>query len=1086
MKQFDQQKRQVPVPATNRIRTWLLGGIAVLLFLLVAAVLLGPRLIDAAAIKAKVQAVVSEQTGGQVDYQGIGLSFFPHLAIDLRQASLTIPDLAEGTVAALRISPELIPLLTGDLRLARLELDSPQFSLDLPGTKPKGTPDQPVTLSEIAKSLALAIAPLGPVITGLELQVNNARVAIARNNHRLVEIAGLNLQSRMSLTDPAAARASLQAEISELKIYRNGHPETARGLRLDGSVETAGETTTVKLDRLALVEPALALTGNLTLAPTTPAIALNLAGSDLDVEAIRRTALALAGDTPLVKEIFIYLRGGRVPQISFTSRGEQPSELGKLNNILIKGNLQAGKVSIPAISLDLTEVSGDVFISKGVLQGSGLAAHLDASAGRQGSLRIGLNKKNDLFQLELMLSADLAETQAILRRVVHAPAFTAELEKITNLQGTGQGKLTLGDSLHDIEAKIEVSEMKLSADYQGLPWPITIDQGQLTFGKKQLDLDTFSGSLGQSRFTDLSCRFLWDKDLSLDIGSGRLDLDMAELYPWLASRGGLGDRLQEVERVTGRLALSSLALQGELARPSAWQFAATGTVQDLSVETKAFPDIINIASGGFTVDTRQVTFEKLRTASQDAALTLSGSLKGLPQRLERIDLSLDGSLGPRSVKWLSDRLKVPETYAIRAPLSISKARISWQPDAATSFTGQAAIEQGPAITADVDYRPGQLRIRQLHIKDQYSDAGMVLDLNPDRREFKFIGTLQYETLQAIFVDRPFSSGRLEGDFSVTVPQSGQAKVTTTGQLTGENLPIPLPSGDLLGIDHIALKADGPQIKASITKLTWKNLAWEPVEGTVSLNRDRAEIRLARAKLCGIDSPGLLSLAGDQYSLDLTLEGKDLDVATSYTCLTEGRVKATGSLDFSSKVTAKGKRGELVNSLKGPLEMTLSNGVIERDKLVTRTLEVLNVTEIVKGRLPDLSSTGFAYKTMALQGEFENGKLIIHKYYMDGETLALVGYGEIRLEDGTVKGQLLAAPFKTVDTVIKYMPGVNYLLGGSLVAIPISISGALDDPKVRVMSASAVGSSLYNLAERTITSPFKLFDKINPWGKRKNK
>ncbi len=91
-----------------------------------------------------------------------------------------------------------------------------------------------------------------------------------------------------------------------------------------------------------------------------------------------------------------------------------------------------------------------------------------------------------------------------------------------------------------------------------------------------------------------------------------------------------------------------------------------------------------------------------------------------------------------------------------------------------------------------------------------------------------------------------------------------------------------------------------------------------------------------------------------------------------------------------------------------------------------------------------------------------------------------------LEDKTLDGQLLAAPFKTVNTIIKYIPGVNYLLGGSLVAIPISLAGTLDDPKVEVLSASAVGSSLYNLAERTITSPYKLFETINPWGKQNGK
>ena len=106
--------------------------------------------------------------------------------------------------------------------------------------------------------------------------------------------------------------------------------------------------------------------------------------------------------------------------------------------------------------------------------------------------------------------------------------------------------------------------------------------------------------------------------------------------------------------------------------------------------------------------------------------------------------------------------------------------------------------------------------------------------------------------------------------------------------------------------------------------------------------------------------------------------------------------------------------------------------------------------------------------------------------MDGETLNLIGKGEIDLVGKTLEIQLLAAPFKTVDTIIQYLPGVNYLLGGSLIAIPISITGTLDDPQVTIMSVSAVGSSLYDLAERTITSPFKLLETINPWGKQSGK
>ncbi|MDK9706583.1 MAG: AsmA-like C-terminal domain-containing protein [Desulforhopalus sp.] len=1086
MTEADQQKKQRPAP--TRIRRWLVGGIVTLVLLPAVATLIVPRFIDSGSVKRKIQAAVTEQTGGQVDYQGLGFAFFPRPAIELRQASLSIPGMAEGMVAALRIAPKLASLLTGDLQLARLELDSPQINLQLPGKKPEDTPAQPDASAKPGKSLSLAIAPLVRAIAGLELQVNNAQLGIARSEQKLIDIKGLNLRSGLSMTALDSARASLQLNLDELSIFVNDRQETVKGLTVNGSVEIAGDTRAkVQLDRLALTEPALELTGDLAMAPpATPAITLNLSGSNLDVDAIRKTALALAGDTTPIKQIFDYLRGGKVSRISFTSHGKSPSDLGKLNNIVIKGQLQEGKISIPRIDLHLTEVFGEVVISQGILQGTGLSARLDQSTGRDGSLQIGLTRDNDLFQLQLMVRADLAQTQGILQRLVRAPAFTAELVKITKLQGTAHGKLTLGDSLHAIGAKVEVSEVTLSADYQRVPLPITIAGGRITFEKQMLGLDNLSGSLGQSQFADLSCRFLWEKDLFLNIDSGRFDLAMAEFFPWLASQEGLRDKLQKVTQVTGLVAISAIDFQGEVARPSGWQYAATGMVKDLLVDTTLLPNSTTLASGGFAIDRQKLTLEKIKTLSGDAALTLSGSIHGFPQRLGRIDLSLDGSMGPQSVEWLSDTLKVPKAYAIHAPLSINKAQLAWQANATTSFRGLISIDKGPAIDADVEYQPGQLQVNRLHIKDQYSDATLVFAVNEAQHDYRFIGNLQHETLQTLFVDPQSGSGRLAGDFAVTVPQSGDSKATTKGQLIGERLPIILPSRDFAYLEEMSLNADGSQVKVDISRLTWKNLIWEPVNGTVSFQHDRVDIGINEAKMCGINSLGQFSFAGDEYSLDQTLTGKDLDVATSYACLTEGRVKATGRLDFSSRVTAKGKRAELVKNLKGPLQITLRNGVIEQDKFVARILEVLNVTEIVKGRLPDLSTTGFAYRTMTLQGEFKNGKLQVQKYFMDGETLNLIGKGEIDLAEKTLEIQLLAAPFKTVDTIIKYLPGVNYLLGGSLIAIPISITGTLDDPQVTIMSVSAVGSSLYDLAKRTITSPFKLLETINPWAKQNGK
>lgn len=1065
-------------------RTWLLLSTALFLILMIAAILIVPRIISSDALKQKIQVVITEQTGSSVNFQTIHFSYLPHPAIELHQVRLDLPKQAQVTAASLRILPKFFPLLTGNLQLARLELEMPQLNLELPESK---TEIPPVLLDLLKKNLTNAFKLSSQTSPGLKLRINNAEITIARNKQKVFGIKGMDLQLDMSVGDSLSGNADLQAEFSELNVYpnnsedNNSHQETIRNIRLKCDVQRQHDRITITLDLLTAEKPSLELAGKLILDLTdTQANELHLSGSNIDVDAVRATVLALAGESVLIEEIFDYLRGGRVSEISFTSSGNNLLELVDLNNILINGRLQDGKFSISEIELDLTEVSGAVVIDKGVLQGTGLSARLDDSTGHDGSLKIGLTEDNNLFQLQLLLNADMNNVHSVLQRVITDETFMAELQKVSNVQGIGHGRLILGDSLEDINVSVKVSELNLSAEFQRVPWPIKITKGQFTFSNNRIDLDLLSGTLGQSRFADFTSQLLLEEDLFLDISSGSFDLNMTELYPWTSS---LHNQLEQVQQVTGQLHLSVLTFKGILDQPTDWDFTSTGTVKNIAVEMELFPDTINFTSGDFTVDTNQFIFKKFQTTGLDAELLMDGNLNGFPQQLDRIELSLSGSMGPDSVEWLSDMLEVPDNYAIHSPLSISDVKVTWQPDSTASFKGSITIEKGPAITGDIDYRPKQLQVRRLAVKDQYSDANLDFDLTDDQRNFEFKGKLQNETLQALFVDRQFSGGRVEGDFEIIFPKSRQSEVTAKGQLTGYNIPVPLPSGERADIEQITLNAtaDGSQVIADITKLTWKGLVWEPIKAAVSYQDDRTEIKFIEAKLCGIEALGSVSLTGNAFLLNTTLEGKDLHVSTSYTCLTEGRVKMTGNLDFFSRITAGGEVGDLIGAMQGPLKMTFSNGLIQQNKLLARTLEVLNVTEIVKGRLPDLNTTGLAYNTITLQGEFNQGKLIINEFIMDGETLHLVGNGEIGLEEQTINVQLLAAPFKTIDSIVKNIPGINYLFAGNIVTIPVRVTGSLSDPKVEVMAAAAVGSNLFNLAERTIKAPFKLIDAIIPWG-----
>ncbi len=76
-----------------------------------------------------------------------------------------------------------------------------------------------------------------------------------------------------------------------------------------------------------------------------------------------------------------------------------------------------------------------------------------------------------------------------------------------------------------------------------------------------------------------------------------------------------------------------------------------------------------------------------------------------------------------------------------------------------------------------------------------------------------------------------------------------------------------------------------------------------------------------------------------------------------------------------------------------------------------------------------------------------------------------------------------SPQKTADRVVKLIPGVRYILGGSLISYPVRVRGDLKNPRVSALSPSAVSSELFGIMKRTVGLPIKMMDPLRP-GKEK--
>jgi uncharacterized protein YhdP len=188
---------------------------------------------------------------------------------------------------------------------------------------------------------------------------------------------------------------------------------------------------------------------------------------------------------------------------------------------------------------------------------------------------------------------------------------------------------------------------------------------------------------------------------------------------------------------------------------------------------------------------------------------------------------------------------------------------------------------------------------------------------------------------------------------------------------------------------------------------------------------------------------------------------------------------TGNLDFKGEIMGLAKPKELVQSLKGNFDFLARKGRILRSNVLMRILAVVNVTEIFRGKYPDLGREGFAYDSFTIKANLQEGKLILKEAILDGASMELVWQGEVDIMAEKMDLKVLVAPLKTVDFVVKMIPLVRDILGGNLVAIPVRVTGDLKNPTVRLLSASAVSPDLTGIMKRTFRLPLKVIEPFVP-------
>ncbi|MFV1976524.1 MAG: AsmA-like C-terminal domain-containing protein, partial [Candidatus Scalindua sp.] len=873
---------------------------------------------------------------------------------------------------------------------------------------------------------------------------------------------------------------------------------------------------------------------------------VELTGRDIDVNSIREVVTAFAGDNKVVKKIFQIIKGGTMPHVAFTSQGRTFDDLTKIENLVVHANMREGNVFIPGPDFDLEEVAGDVVVEKGILKGTHLEARLGDAYGQEGNLSMGLKGKDAPIHVETSITADAEQIPPLLKRLIGNETFLNQIERVVNIKGTVKGKLLLGERLDAINAEVDINEINVSVDYNGVPFPLQINDGSFHYDKENISMINLGGTFGSSSFSELTARMSLGEDARVEIQSGRVLAFLREIYPWISSFEKLDKGLKDVKTVSGILQVSSLKLQGSLSMPETFNIEATGNVNDLIVDTTLFPEPIVVKEGNIKIVENKILLSDAKVNASDISLRMWATINHTMSELVKADIGFHGEMGKESMKWIETLVKLPSALSIRPPLSIPEAHLTWEKDSGISFVSNLALQDGPGISLDMLLNSEGLEINNLLIQDAESNASFTFGLKEEEIDVGFTGNLSHTTTDKIFLNTPLSKEWIKGDFQEHIRLDHLEQSTFQGILEGGNLSIPWIQPIPLNIKNISLRADKKSVRVDSLILTWgdnhlsvngdvnisengflfdldmsaEELNWDtirktlgigdkeqeksagegeqfwdfpvkgilrldaecftfdqytlnPVQAYISLDPDCISVEVTDANLCGISCPGVLEVTPQDISLDFQLFSHNQKLGTQIKCFGSTESLITGNIDFDAQVMAQGAIEELGRSLNGNFEITAKDGHYKGFGLLSKILTFLNPSQTLRGKLPGSTKKGLPYKSFTANGQIQNGILAIEEYALDAPSMGVTGQGTIDLFEKKVDIQVLVSPFNTADLVIRKIPIVRGILGGTLVSIPIQVKGDMEDPKISYLSPMAVGKRLLNTTKRILKTPVNI-------------
>lgn len=165
-----------------------------ILCLSIILLIVTPQLINLETVKEKIKNQYVKDIGGQIEYAYLKLVILPRPRVVMSGVKFTMPDKVDGTLESLDIYPKILPLFTGNLRIAMLRSRSPRVNIRFPEKSDDERKAPQVISADILQDRLISTIRSLPEleIPPIALRITNGRTQFFEGDKRVFILQSIN------------------------------------------------------------------------------------------------------------------------------------------------------------------------------------------------------------------------------------------------------------------------------------------------------------------------------------------------------------------------------------------------------------------------------------------------------------------------------------------------------------------------------------------------------------------------------------------------------------------------------------------------------------------------------------------------------------------------------------------------------------------------------------------------------------------------------------------------------------------------------------------------------------------------------